>query len=190
MSDYSLLLTALSKVAELLGDSNKGFKTTFTSEEERILYLHRFNGELYPKDISRRMLTTSCLILVDSMIALYYEFYLCFLLAFLCCVCSINFWRKPTKGLRRNIDIVCAVSNVSLHLLYVTLMTEWEFSSTYIYLAVMAVILYFMGVWCAGNGYLHLDSYCHCSLHLWGIFWASWGYRQLYHLNEAQRHYS
>jgi len=53
------------------------------------------------------LIGTSCTFIIPVSFALYYNMYyhaIC-----VCCLifCSINYWRKPSYGLRRNIDILC-----------------------------------------------------------------------------------
>merc|ERR1712154_552118 len=87
----------------------------FKNSREKHKYLHRFNGELYPKEISRRMLTTGSLILICTPVALYWQCYALAFASFVVFVASINYWRKPTRGIRRNIDMVTSVSSVLFH---------------------------------------------------------------------------
>ena len=180
MSPFALLNQTLLRLPALIGDDNKGFQRSFKSAEEKHKYRHRFNGELYPKEISRRMLTTGSLIVVDAVAALYWECYLLGFLAWICLICSINFWRKPMRGLRRDIDMVVAVSTVSTHVIYGVMHSDRQTGTAYVLMVAVDFVFYLLSKWSSHNGYLHLDSLFHCSMHCWGHLWNCWMYHQVY----------
>merc|ERR1719295_28187 len=177
---FSMLIDTITEVTELFGGKNKALKRSFKNEDERFKYLHRFNGELYPKQISRRMLTTSTLgVSISSLAAWYYGFYLLFIISVMVSIASFNFWRKPMRGFRRNVDMVVAVFSVWSHLVYVMFTDPLTFN-TYLCLVWGAPIFYAFSKVAAKTGHLHIDSFFHCSMHLWGICWNIWTYRQMY----------
>eukprot|EP00485_Elphidium_margaritaceum_P007472 CAMPEP_0202690106 /NCGR_PEP_ID=MMETSP1385-20130828/5211_1 /ASSEMBLY_ACC=CAM_ASM_000861 /TAXON_ID=933848 /ORGANISM="Elphidium margaritaceum" /LENGTH=208 /DNA_ID=CAMNT_0049345335 /DNA_START=61 /DNA_END=687 /DNA_ORIENTATION=- len=197
MSTFDLLTSTLETVLSLklpFTESSKSidspkFKhaqkviqvTDPNEEEERYRHLHRFDGECYPKNISRRMLTTSCVMSVAAICAFAHE---CYLLSVLVCavvLCSINYWRKPQRGLRRNIDIMNSVSVSSFHMLYALYAMQYNaIAIQYIKLVLSGLVLFGCSKVAAKNGYQNVDSFFHCGMHLYGIFVNCWCYTQIY----------
>jgi hypothetical protein len=67
------------------------------------------------KKHSNLLFFSSFLFLISSIVSFIYSIYdYCFLL---CCLffTSVNYWRKPTLSLRRNIDIFCAIFSFIYH---------------------------------------------------------------------------
>merc|ERR1712083_329747 len=98
---------------------------------EKHKYDHRFNGELYPKKISRRMLTTASMASVPSSLAMYYGCYVLAIEMWISVLFAINYWRKPQRGFRRNGDIINTVFCVCLHLVYGFVYTDLWTAITY-----------------------------------------------------------
>ena len=57
---------------------------------------------------SRRVYYSSMLSAISALVAFHYELYDFTLLAVIVLVNSINYWRHPIPGWRRNLDMICA----------------------------------------------------------------------------------
>ena len=172
LSSFNVSLSALTE--------DFSIKKEFKDEADKSKYLHRFDGELYPKHISRRMVVTSCLMSLAAIQAYIYE---CYILSI--CVClivgiSINFWRKPTRGLRRNIDIVNSISVSSYHMIYAIATVDYDISFYYICLVLSGLVFYGCSKYASSRGLLHLDSLFHCTMHLYGTCVNCWFYPKVY----------
>eukprot|EP01084_Bolivina_argentea_P052995 97286_1 len=177
MSTFSLSSSSLSN---LLIPINGELQTTFKNEQERYEYLHRFSGELYPKRISRRMVATSCIMGLAAFQALYWECYVLCMTTILVVLISINFWRKPTKGIRRSIDIFNNCSATLYHMIYALFTIDNETSVQYIILVLSGLIFYSCSKICSKRNLLELDSFFHCSMHLYGTCVNCWFYPKVY----------
>merc|ERR1711971_973788 len=161
-----------------------GDKTEMKKHE----YLHRFNGELYPKNISRRMLATSFAFPICAAQAYIHECYILSALTFLVFLASINYWRSPKRGLRRNIDIVNSIFAVSYHMMYATIALEND-GIKYVYLGMGALIPYSISVYARDNGHFNVESFFHCGMHLYGVVVNCLFYREIYHYNQGKLYY-
>lgn len=63
-----------------------------------------------PEEFSRRLFYTSQLSGISVLLSLYYGQYDFAAFAVLVLFNSINYWRYPVRGLRRNVDILCAAA--------------------------------------------------------------------------------
>ena len=160
--------------------SNSSIKTDFRDESERQKYLHRFDGELYPKSISRRMLITSCIMSLAAIQAYYYLCYMPSIAVILVVIISINFWRKPTKGARRNLDIFNSISVTLYHMIYALILIDKETAIYYVFLVLCGSIPYICSKIAAKNGFMNIDSLFHCTMHLWGTCVNCWFYPKVY----------
>ena len=176
MSSASLSSVSLSSVTEDFGIKKQNFK----DEAEKSKYLHRFQGELYPKHISRRMLITSCIMSAAGIQAYIYQCYILCICVILVVGISINFWRKPTRGIRRNVDIINSISVSSYHMVYALFTIDLETACCYVCLVLSGLVLYFCSKMAAKKGLLHLDSLFHCSMHLYGTIVNCWFYPKVY----------
>jgi len=82
---------------------------------------------------------------------------------------SINYWRKPTYGLRRNIDIFCVISSLSLHM-YLSLQQKdtcnINTNYRYCYLAPISVLLYTTSWILHKNHYFWGSTITHSMIHV------------------------
>ena len=177
----SMVSGPLFKVARILGDNPSKNKMSFKNEAERYRYLHRFDGALYPKQISNRMLTTSLFMIIPAVLAPYYECYFLTVMIWMIFLCSINYWRRPQYGMRRNIDIFVANGGGTMHVLYGLYHCN-DLGTAKFFCSLVPPIagLYLLGKLAKCHGYLNLDSYFHCSVHLWFICSCALLYRELY----------
>ena len=154
--------------------------TTDKDKHEHNQYIHRFNGELYPKRISRRMLMTSFMMAIPAVCSLRYECYFLAIGMWSAMLCSINFWRKPTDGMRRYVDRQTARTAIIVHFLYGVQHVDWDTSVTFAGLIIGCTGLYLLARVANLSGNLDLDSCFHCGMHLWISFWNPWVYQQIY----------
>lgn len=130
-----------------------------------------------PSD-ARFLLCSSLTILASCAGGLYYGLYDCFATSSAVLVCSLNYWRRPVYGWRRNLDI--------LNIISCTLYHSWRaLETTNIYFAVFAS----SGVGCyilslnLYNGpamFRELSKYAHSGMHICGNIANAFLYRDLY----------
>ena len=189
-----MVYLALTSSVHSVGDQEKleslvVAEPEFTSDSEVYKNANRFDGESYPKEISRRMLTTAFMGAVPCFFGAYYECYVLSVHMWISWLFSINYWRKPIMGnWRRNADIVTTNSCCCLHLIYAFLFTDNVTRITFFFIVVVAFCIYLLSKWAKINGNMHLDSFFHCSLHLW-VWWNIWLYRNIYLQNTPNLSY-
>ena len=147
---------------------------------EQIRRLSNRISELYPKSLSRRMLATGSAIAIGAISAWQYEEASLAIAGVLLTLTSINYWRKPKKGFRRNLDILTCLLVTSFHFYQSAVGLEKEIFVEYSVKLATGIFMYFISKWGRINGNLHMSSSFHCMMHLWGIVANIWLYRQLY----------
>ena len=160
--------------------SRSCLKTDFKNEQERLRIMHRFSGEMYPKHISKYMLMTSVFMILGAIYAVQCKCYSPSVSVVLTVLLSINYWRKPTKGIRRAIDIANAMFNIFYHWVYAIILLDYEISIRYTGMIVIALFLFRCGRWCTEYGLLYYDALFHCTLHVYGTVGNCWLYTQIY----------
>eukprot|EP00483_Globobulimina_turgida_P012270 UN12292 len=181
MSTFSLSSSSLSNLfVPIDGERKQNFK----NEQERQDYLHRFEGELYPKRISRRMFMTSWLFSAAALQAFYWECYALSFAIWLVFLMSLNFWRKPTKGTRRNIDILSSCSVALYHMIYALFAIEFDTAVQYCVLVQGGLVLFAFSKMSSKRNLMDLDSFFHCLMHLYGICVNCWFYPKVYQGSE------
>ena len=124
---------------------------------------------VYPPKYSKRMYTSSHFCILCAVYAYYHAVYDISILGFVVLCCSVNYWRKPTFGYRRTIDIV--VSQIALwysvYVAYVVLPYElFLFQLFGIFLFAMS---YFTAIYFGMNKNQNYASICHTLLHIIAI---------------------
>jgi hypothetical protein len=76
-----------------------------------------YNGLVMPKSQADYLFYTSFSALVGSLYGFYKKKYINSLGVFLIFVTSINYWRNPVYGWRRNIDIITSILGLSINVL-------------------------------------------------------------------------
>jgi len=76
-----------------------------------------YNGLVMPKSQADYLFYTSFSALVGSLYGFYKKKYINSLGVFLIFVTSINYWRNPVHGWRRNIDIIASILGLSINVL-------------------------------------------------------------------------
>ena len=79
---------------------------------------------------------------------------------------SINYWRNPVKGIRRNIDMTFGCSGLAISLIY----AYWNINTirAYYWLTFIACIMYPINCWFASKNYFVLSTIAHMLVHLFG----------------------
>ena len=132
---------------------------------------------LYEPKHSVRMYRSSCLIFIAGICSYFYFMPYCSDLTLHFSVVgltSINHWRHPIFGIRRNIDLICAQYSILYHLYCAFYELGWGLTSWIFLLGFLINIvpLYILAMY---NGLKHnhdLSSKCHSFMHICGIFWT------------------
>ena len=105
---------------------------------------------------------TSFLTLLSIGSSLYYNLYVCMLFSVIVQITSVNYWRNPVKGIRRNIDIL-AVSVACIYNLYNSFYYKYYNFTYYVYLGINS---YFMSAYFKKYNYVRLAELFHFFVHL------------------------
>jgi len=136
---------------------------------------------LYPKRISQRMFTSSLTMAIPVILGfLWWECYFASFYKLLVVLTSLNFWRRPTNGLRRDLDIFATWSSVVVIFLYGRLYTDFAMGVIHFCIILSALMLYGGGKWAQSRGLHDVDSMFHCSLHVWTAFWYSYLFHEIH----------
>ena len=103
------------------------------------------NDLLAPWNETKWIVVSSSLFMIPSILSFYKKLYLLSVLTMLTSIVSINYWRKCSKGLRRNIDLYLSKIMFIVKLYYFTLYATKR--TQYIYYSIMyslAFINYYM----------------------------------------------
>ena len=175
------LTKILDVVGKLAGDNTtRSKRTTFKTECERHKHRHRFDGEKYPKEISRRMLTTSYMLSIPAAFSIYYQCYFLAVGMWMVTLCSINYWRKPVDGMRHLIDVCVARAVVLIHFLYGIAYVD-RATAVVVALQILGCgIFHILSRICHRNECLNLNCCFHCSMHIWVIFCNWWVYYKIW----------
>ncbi|KDO16297.1 hypothetical protein SPRG_18167 [Saprolegnia parasitica CBS 223.65] len=105
---------------------------------------------------SSRLLKSSCLTALSAFSAAKKDLWSCSLVATLVLLTSINYWRHPTMGWRRNMDMLAVAGGLLYHM-YLSLSCEVQFYQ-YLYYALMAksVFCYFKSITCPNKSISYL----------------------------------
>lgn len=125
-----------------------------------------------------RMLTSSSLFIFNILHGYYNGLNDCSTWILLCWINSLNYWRYPVNGIRRNIDLVSAVFATYHHYC-----VSYEILGGYIYRIGIVIFgwwycmaLYFGRI--VNNN--HYSSFCHVNIHCTAIIFNLWLFSQLY----------
>ena len=79
---------------------------------------------------------------------------------------SINYWRYPVKGMRRNVDMAFGCSGLAVSLIY----SYWNVDDlwTYYWLTFLACFMYPISCWLHAHNYFMLSTIAHMMIHLFG----------------------
>lgn len=105
---------------------------------------------------------TSFLTLLSISSSLYYNLYIFMLFSIIVQITSINYWRNPVKGIRRNVDIL-AVSVACIYNLYNSFYYKYYNFAIIVYIGMNS---YFISIYFKKNNYIRLSELFHFFVHL------------------------
>jgi hypothetical protein len=115
------------------------------------------------KKYSKLIFYNSFNLLIISMIGLYNNYYLNTLSIFSVFLTSINYWRYPIKGFRRNIDIMMVGLSIAYNSYYVY---DCAYGHYYISMIILGIMIYIFSGLLYTKKYLGLSTLLHCKVHL------------------------
>jgi len=122
-----------------------------------------------PPQYSIRILRISTLTLASIGAAVYNELPLNVCLATTVFLTSVNYWRNPTFGWRRNLDIVCAVGSLSFQAVFTAYDAALAARHAYWTAVASGGCCYLVGLYCGRVlKNFNLSSALHCGVHVCG----------------------
>ena len=124
---------------------------------------------MLPKIYSRRVFYSGMFSIVSVVVSMYFGLYDFTLIATIVLVNSINYWRHPITGRRRNIDMICAIGACLYQMVASFYLTnQWYFAAYWVTAAV--AIFSYITARRYGRVYRNLDvaSKWHMALHFFG----------------------
>jgi hypothetical protein len=116
-----------------------------------------------PKRFAKRMWNSSFLTFISIFSSYYFGVFDCFIISIIVLVNSLNYWRHPVKGIRRNIDILTATFGLTYEL-YLSLFIELSDNLiSYYLLTSISIFCYYKARTTINRS---KSSLWHCSLHL------------------------
>ena len=131
-----------------------------------------------------RMLTSSSVLILNVMHGYFNGLHDCSMWILVCWINSINYWRFPTSGFRRFIDIFS-----SLLATYYHLDCSYEIINGYIYrIGIFTFCAWYCCALYFGRfvGNKHYASICHVNIHSTAIVFNAWFFSQLYEARYLQ----
>ena len=125
-----------------------------------------------------RMLTSSSLLILNVIHGLYCGTFDCAALIFVSWLTSLNYWRHPTEGMRRVIDLIWNIISVIYHFC-----VSFEITDGYTYrVGVYSFCLWYIAALYFGRirDDKNLASICHVNIHSTAIVFNIWLFPKLY----------
>lgn len=138
--------------------------------------------EVVPQEEARFLLRSSLTVLTSCAFAAYFGFYDFLMTSTAVLLCSINYWRRPVYGWRRNIDML----NITVCTLYHT-WRALQLSGVYFFGYIGFVTI---GVTCyvIGRSLQVLGAYAHSGMHISGNIANAFLYTGMYSGRPAASH--
>ena len=123
-----------------------------------------------PQQYSARILRISFLTLASIGSSIYHSQWVNTCLSSLVFFTSVNYWRHPTFGWRRNLDIVCAVGALSYQGIATAYQTKYPGARHIYWAAVSAGLAFYAMAFYSGRVLKNLNysSALHCGVHICG----------------------
>ena len=121
-----------------------------------------YNGLIVPKSHANYLFCSSCSFLITALYGLYKKEYVKCLSVFLIFITSINYWRNPVYGLRRNIDIVSAILGILINVQNSNLHPR---RLCLILFLLLSILFYPIGFYFQ-NKSIHLSTFSHSLIHI------------------------
>jgi hypothetical protein len=116
-----------------------------------------------PKRFANRMWKSSFLTSISILSSYYYGVYDCFIISIVVLLNSLNYWRHPIKGYRRNLDIFTAFFGLAYELYLSFLVELSDHLISYYLLTSISIFCYYKARTTIDRS---KSSLWHCSLHL------------------------
>lgn len=131
-----------------------------------------------PPRFSRRILFIAHLTLLSSLLAGYLKIYDCSCMALVVFLTSVNYWRHPTKGWRRNFDMLTVAIGFSQHLYRSSSQKDFTVYVGYFTAFGICTMLYALA-WRLSYDQ-NASSLCHCLIHIVSNVGNVWLYLSIY----------
>jgi hypothetical protein len=102
-------------------------------------------------------------LIIVSMIGFYKTYYMNALSVFSVFLTSINYWKHPIKGFRRNIDMMMVGLSITYNSFYVY---DCVYGHYYIRMIILGIMIYIFSGFLYKKNYLGLSTLLHCKVHL------------------------
>jgi len=113
------------------------------------------------------LVCTSCITLSSVYYAMLYNHYICSFLTFCVFLTSINHWRHPINGIRRDIDRVTVIITLTTQTI---LLKNQENFIYYLIITGTGILFYPLKIVLKNNNKIWLSVISHSMLHLFGNF--------------------
>ena len=119
---------------------------------------------LLPEEYSQIIFTSSFLFGVTAIYAYVKKRYDISILLIIMLIASLNYWRDPRRGVRRNIDRVLSIT-AFLYIFAHAIVLQNISIFSYIF-CLIGIISYLVGWYVRHKGHIFLSALCHCTLHI------------------------
>ena len=119
---------------------------------------------LLPEEYSQIIFTSSFLFGVTAIYAYAKKRYDISILLIIMLIASLNYWRDPRRGVRRNIDRVLSITAFIYIFAHAIVLQNISILS-YIF-CLIGIISYLVGWYVRHKGHIFLSTLCHCTLHI------------------------
>lgn len=113
-------------------------------------------------EASRNLYYSSFITISSVLVSYYYSLYVLSYSTTSVLLSSINYWRYPIKGLRRNIDITLVIISLLTHLYY----SFSYYYINYVYIALLSFLLYFISNKLINIGFYWIGMQFHLLIHI------------------------
>lgn len=128
--------------------------------------LHENDTPILQKDHSDILFWTSFLILFSSFYAFSKRRFDAFVICILIFATSLNYWRDPKYGFRRDLDVFVVWSGIFY--LFICAIINKVWSPLFWFFYVSTLLLFPIGWYIYNQGYVRLSVLLHCLFHLCG----------------------
>ncbi|DBA02547.1 TPA: hypothetical protein N0F65_011019 [Lagenidium giganteum] len=120
---------------------------------------------ILPPQYSARLFRSSFTTSLSVAMASYHRLWLCAALALMVLATSLNYWRHPVRGWRRNVDMAAVFMGMSHHIYYSSYVTDRTYQAFYLLLVAKTMYCYSRArkAHCKNT-----SSAWHCTMHIIG----------------------
>ena len=120
--------------------------------------------QLLPEEYSQIIFTFSFLFGVTAIYAYAKKRYDISILLIFILITSLNYWRDPRWGFRRNVDIFVTIT-ASIYM-FISAIVLHNISIISYMVLLVGIISYLVGWYVHYKGHIFLSTLCHCTLHI------------------------